>query len=176
MGPTVSGHRRPDCTGSDAYWDDDTDSVKSPLGRSPRIFPIPLYDPDYYQSGKVNGRNATLRMMGWIGFFVEGLNGNEVYGRICPILGRSTPMQDRRPKGRQFPLLSNWSSSPISDMALLTAQILSDDEGFRKAASDLLRSGAVPSASGMVRRLRQEDTPISLSSMVATSTTTRCRK
>ena len=33
-------------------------------------------------------------------------------------------------------------------MALLTAQILSDDEGFRKAASDLLRSGAVPISIG----------------------------
>ena len=104
VGPTVSGVEDLIAQDPTAYWDDDTDSVKSPLGRSPRIFPIPLYDPDYYQSGKVNGRNATLRMMGWIGFFVEGLNGNEVYGRICPILGTIDPDAGPAPEGASVPL------------------------------------------------------------------------
>ena len=63
----------------------------SPSGRSPRIFPIPLYDPDYFQHGKQTGRNASLTVATWIGFFVEGRNGNNVYGRIVPILGSIDP-------------------------------------------------------------------------------------
>ena len=30
--------------------------------RSPRVFPIPLYDPVYYDDGKRNGRNADLKV------------------------------------------------------------------------------------------------------------------
>jgi len=56
-------------------------------GHSPRVFPIPLYDPDYYQSNVTNGRNATLRVANWIGFFLVSRNGNDVLGRITPILG-----------------------------------------------------------------------------------------
>lgn len=87
MGPTVHGVKDLIAQDPTAYWDDDEERVKSPLGRSPRIFPIPLYDPDFFQSGKMNGRNATLEMVNWIGFFVEDVVGNEVYGRITPILG-----------------------------------------------------------------------------------------
>jgi hypothetical protein len=56
-------------------------------GHSPRVFPIPLYDPDYFQDGITNGRNATLRVANWIGFFVVSRTGNDVLGRITPILG-----------------------------------------------------------------------------------------
>ena len=87
VGPTIHGIEDLIAQDPAAYWDEDTGSVKSPLGRSPRIFPIPLYDPDFFQSGTMNGRNATLKMVGWIGFFVEDASGNEVYGRITPILG-----------------------------------------------------------------------------------------
>jgi hypothetical protein len=82
-----------------AYWDEISDSVRSPLGRSPRIFPIPLYDPDWFQSGKMTGRNATLRVANWLGFFVEGRTGNEVYGRITPILGTIDPNAGPAPEG-----------------------------------------------------------------------------
>ena len=54
---------------------------------SPRIFPIPLYDPQYYDDGKRNGRNASLRTANWIGFFLESTAGNGIYGRIIPIAG-----------------------------------------------------------------------------------------
>ena len=50
-------------------------------------FPIPLYDPDVYQDGKMNGRGADLVSRNWIGFFVESINGNEVTGRLVPITG-----------------------------------------------------------------------------------------
>ena len=87
VGPTVQGVEDLMAQDPTAHWDDVHERVVSPLGRSPRIFPIPLYDPDLYDQGKVNGRNATLIMRNWIGFFVEELNGNEVKGRIVPILG-----------------------------------------------------------------------------------------
>jgi Flp pilus assembly protein TadG len=99
MGPTISGIENLIAQDPTAYWDDDTDKVVSPLGRSPRIFPIPLYDPDWFQSGKMTGRTATLRMVTWIGFFVESSNGNEVYGRITPILGTIDPDAGPVPDG-----------------------------------------------------------------------------
>jgi hypothetical protein len=52
------------------------------------VFPIPLYDPDYYDYGHQTGRVATLRVANWIGFFVEYIgNGSEIHGRIIPIGG-----------------------------------------------------------------------------------------
>ena len=66
---------------------------------SPRVFPIPLYDPEYYADGKANGRDATLRMANWLGFFVERRSGNEVYGRITPIHGVITPGAGPAPAG-----------------------------------------------------------------------------
>ena len=82
VGPTIGGIEDLIAQDPNAYWDDATETVKTDLGRSPRIFPIPLYDPDLYDQGKINGRNATLVMRNWIGFFVEDAVGNEVYGRI----------------------------------------------------------------------------------------------
>jgi hypothetical protein len=74
-------------------------STKNP---TPRIFPIPLYDPEYYAWGKANGRNADLRMANWIGFFVERREGNNVFGRITPILGVIDPDAGPAPAG-MFP-------------------------------------------------------------------------
>ena len=87
VGPTTQGIDDLIAKDPNAYWDTSRNEVHSSMNPSPRVFPIPLYDPEYFQSGKVNGRNATLKMANWIGFFVEGRNGNNVYGRITPILG-----------------------------------------------------------------------------------------
>jgi hypothetical protein len=86
-GPTNAGIDDLIARDPNAYWDTGKNEVHSSLNPSPRVFPIPLYDPDYYQSGKVNGRNATLKVANWIGFFVVARNGNQVTGRITPILG-----------------------------------------------------------------------------------------
>ena len=56
-------------------------------GKSPRVFPIPLYDPIVYDSGKRNGRNADLVTANWIGFFLDHIEGNGLVGRIIPIAG-----------------------------------------------------------------------------------------
>jgi hypothetical protein len=88
VGPTTQGIDDLIAMDPTAYWDDDTNCVVSPYRQgSPRIFPIPLYDTEYYASGTTQGRNADLRMANWLGFFVEGRNGNNIYGRITPILG-----------------------------------------------------------------------------------------
>ena len=96
-GPTIDGVR--DLIAQDPYakWDSTLKKIVDSQfdTQSPRVFPIPLFDPDLYESGKQNGRDATLIVRNWLGFFVERLQGNEVYGRIVPITGvidQSLPM------------------------------------------------------------------------------------
>jgi Flp pilus assembly protein TadG len=87
-GPTIHGADLLIARDPGAYWDAATKSVKgSAYGHSPRTFPIPLYDPIYYDSGKRNGRIADLKTANWIGFFLESTQGNGLNGRIVPIAG-----------------------------------------------------------------------------------------
>ena len=58
-----------------------TNDVVTTLHPSPRVFPIPLYDPNYYETGKLNGRNADLKVANWIGFFLEEI-GPLVYNQF----------------------------------------------------------------------------------------------
>lgn len=89
MGPTTQGItdlilQDPGATFSPSYGK----VVNSAFGNhSPRIFPIPLYDPIYYDSGKRNGRNADLKTANWIGFFADHVSGNDIYGIIVPLAG-----------------------------------------------------------------------------------------
>jgi hypothetical protein len=55
------------------------------------VFPIPLFNPDAFDLGKQTGRNATLVVSNWVGFFAEEVRGNEIYGRIAPITGVIDP-------------------------------------------------------------------------------------
>jgi hypothetical protein len=89
VGPTIQGITELIAKDADAQWDEGTNTViKSAYGsHSPRIFPIPLYDPEYYATGKANGRNADLKTANWIGFFADHVQGNNIYGRIIPITG-----------------------------------------------------------------------------------------
>ena len=91
-GPTIQGIQELIAKDPNAVWDEGLRNVKNSAfgeGRqSPRIFPIPLFDPDYYNAGKENGRVASLRVANWIGFFVEYVgSGNGIHGRIIPIGG-----------------------------------------------------------------------------------------
>jgi hypothetical protein len=87
-GPTIQGADALMAKDPGAYWDDDAGTVKgSAFARSPRVFPIPLYDPPFYDSGKRNGRYADLKVANWIGFFLESTEGNGLWGRIIPIAG-----------------------------------------------------------------------------------------
>ena len=89
VGPTTQGAQALIDKDPSAYWDTASNTVKgSPFGQhSPRVFPLPIYDPIYYDSGKRNGRNADLKVANWIGFFLDHIQGNDLYGRITPIRG-----------------------------------------------------------------------------------------
>ena len=91
VGPTKQGIDDLVAKDPGARWDDICNCVKgSAFGLSPRIRPIPLYDPVYFEEGKHNGRNADLKMISYLGFFVEGMQGNNVMGRITPITLQAT--------------------------------------------------------------------------------------
>jgi Flp pilus assembly protein TadG len=88
MGPTTQGADDLIATDPGAYWDFSCGCVKgSRFGVSPRVFPIPVFDPVYYATGKTNGRNADFKVSNFIGFFLTSRVGNNVYGRITPISG-----------------------------------------------------------------------------------------
>ncbi|HUR33700.1 MAG TPA: TadE/TadG family type IV pilus assembly protein [Vicinamibacterales bacterium] len=88
VGPTAQGTTDLIARDPDAYWDAFCACVKgSAFGKSPRVAIVPLYDPVYYETGKRNGNNASLRVANYIGFFIERMQGQEVVGRITPISG-----------------------------------------------------------------------------------------
>ena len=87
VGPTNQGIDALIAQDPGAYWYTATKKVVSTKNPSPRTVPIPLFDPEYYHSGKVNGRQADLKVANWIGFFIVGRSGNEGSGRITPITG-----------------------------------------------------------------------------------------
>ena len=72
-----------------AKWDSTHNRViDSCCNPSPRVFPIPLYDPDAYQDGITHGRNATLKLVGYLPFFLDRLVGNsEVVGYVTKMVG-----------------------------------------------------------------------------------------
>ena len=86
-GPTLSGLQTLMARDPAAYWDVTAKKYVSTQNPSPRVFPIPLYDPDLYQQGQQTGRNATLIVKNWLGFFLEDIKGGDVYGRVFPIAG-----------------------------------------------------------------------------------------
>ena len=87
VGPTNHGVDELIARDPNAYWDNVRNRPVSTMRPSPRVFPIPLFDPDFYQAGKVSGRPADLKVSNWLGFFVTHRSGNDVYGRVTPIQG-----------------------------------------------------------------------------------------
>jgi hypothetical protein len=87
VGPTKQG--MDDLIAKDPYatWDAVNNKVISQKHPSPRVVAIPVFDPVYYETGKTNGRNADLKAVNYIGFFVERMQGNDVRGYITPIGG-----------------------------------------------------------------------------------------
>jgi len=90
VGPTIDGIDELIAKDPNAYWNTYTNKPVSTKYPSPRVVAIPLYDPEYYDTGKVNGRTADLKVVNYLGFFITGRSGNNVYGRITPITGLIT--------------------------------------------------------------------------------------
>ena len=91
-GPTIQGIDILIDKDPNAYWDTTCKCVKgSAFSTSPRVFPIPLYDPEYYAKGKANGRVADFKIANFLGFFAERPSGNSIPGRITQISGLVDP-------------------------------------------------------------------------------------
>lgn len=102
-GPTASGMDALIARDPQAHWDDSTDKVVSTMHPSPRVVAIPLFDPVFYDEGKRNGRNADFKVVNYMGFFIEEMQGNNVMGRITPIGGIVTGNAGPAPAGA-FPI------------------------------------------------------------------------
>lgn len=87
VGPTKQGMDDLIAKDPGAYWDEIENRPVSTKSPSPRVVVIPLFDPDFYESGKHGGRNASFKAVNYLGFFIEEMRGNEVYGRITPVSG-----------------------------------------------------------------------------------------
>jgi Flp pilus assembly protein TadG len=90
VGPTNHGIDELIAQDPSAYWNDSERAVYrsgQPAGNTPRVFPIPMYNPDVYAEGRASGRGVDLRVANWVGFFVVRRDGNNVIGRITPVTG-----------------------------------------------------------------------------------------
>jgi hypothetical protein len=87
-GPTLQGIQELIDQDPNAHWDSYCKCVKdSAFGTSPRVFPIPLYDPKYYADGQANGRYADFKIANFLGFFADHVAGNQIYGVITNVSG-----------------------------------------------------------------------------------------
>jgi len=87
VGPTIQGIDDLIAKDPNARWDTACDCVVgSNFSTSPRVFPIPLYDPYVYANGQLHGRTADFVVANFLGFFVEWESGNQIYGRITTIV------------------------------------------------------------------------------------------
>ena len=102
VGPTIQGVEALIAKDPGAYWDTATNKVVSNMHPSPRVKVVPIFDPYYWNVGKQNGRNADLKDANYIGFFVEGMQGNDVMGRITTTTGLLDGSAGPAPQG-SFP-------------------------------------------------------------------------
>jgi hypothetical protein len=88
VGPTQQGVDALIAKDPGAVWDMSCNCVKgSQFPVSPRVAIVPLYDPVAYAQGQQSGKNATLTMVNYLGFFIENDTAGNVTGRITPVGG-----------------------------------------------------------------------------------------
>jgi hypothetical protein len=92
VGPTVQGVNALLAAYPDAMWATSTNCPTGcPTGNagdiSRRTMRVPLYNPVVYAQGQQSGKNAQLQVVNYLGFFIEGMQGQDVVGRIWPITG-----------------------------------------------------------------------------------------
>ena len=116
-------------------------TVVSTLGPSPRVFPIPLYDPDVLRrAAKQNGRNADLRVANWLGFFVESRRRQR---SLRP--HHADPRRDRRQRRPGARRACSRSAIRLvnSTWRVSSASILTTTTHSRRRSAALLRTGPV---------------------------------
>lgn len=85
-GPTTDGTQWLIDRDPTAYWDEGRRRVISNHSPSPRIIVIPVFDPEVFEESRQHGRQEIL-VANLVGFFVEGLQGTSVVGRVVPMTG-----------------------------------------------------------------------------------------
>ena len=103
VGPTASGMDTLIARDPSAHWNPVTNRVVSSISPSPRVVALPLFDPVYWDIGKQNGRYADFKVVNYMGFFIEEMQGNSVRGRIAPIGGLLSGSAGPAPTGA-FPI------------------------------------------------------------------------
>jgi Flp pilus assembly protein TadG len=87
-GPTIQGIQALIDKDPDAVWSTACNCViGSRFATSPRVFPIPMYNPKLYAEDQKNGRVAEFVITNFLGFFADHVQGNAIYGRISQITG-----------------------------------------------------------------------------------------
>jgi len=99
VGPTQKGVKRLTDLDPKAKWDPKTNRVINSCAQtgtcvpssavSPRIVAIPVFDTGAYYAGKTTG-NVTFKIVNILGFFVEGMQGNDVVGYLTSVPGLFT--------------------------------------------------------------------------------------
>ena len=91
VGPTRHGTDALIDQDPSAYWDDGDERVISSYHPSPRTVVVPVFNPMAYEQGRQGGR-VDIQVANLVGFFIEGMVGNNVLGRLVPMTGliRST--------------------------------------------------------------------------------------
>jgi hypothetical protein len=88
VGPTKQGVDDLITKYPDARWDTSCQCARgNPEHIQMREGVIPLYDPDFYERGKQTGNPADFRAAGFLGVFLEGMDGNDVRARVVPVAG-----------------------------------------------------------------------------------------
>jgi putative Flp pilus-assembly TadE/G-like protein len=100
QGPTQQGVEALIAQDPGARWNDTTKAIENSCvestpscgSKSPRLVAIPVFDPDEYDSGKASGRQDIV-ITKILGFFIEGMAGTDVIGRLCfyPDVSRIRP-------------------------------------------------------------------------------------
>jgi Flp pilus assembly protein TadG len=93
QGPTVQGIADLIAMDPGTYWSQDCKCVKgSNYATSPRVFPIPLFNPQYYAEGVATGRGASFELANFLGFYADYVdNSGGIHGIITNITGVVDP-------------------------------------------------------------------------------------
>jgi hypothetical protein len=82
-----------------AYWDAANNRVAGGQNPSPRVRLLPVFDPMAWNTAKNAGRNYEMKAANYIGIFIEGIAGDEITARICPITGVADQAAPAAPSG-----------------------------------------------------------------------------
>jgi Flp pilus assembly protein TadG len=105
QGPTLQGIQDLIDKDPDTKWDPSCKCVTgSKYATSPRVFPIPLFNPQYYAEGKANGRGASFELANFLGFYADSVDTNgKIHGIITNIVGVVDPKAGPAPAD-MFPM------------------------------------------------------------------------